>query len=199
MSLSNKHRIAIGACILAGAALSVDRFVIGYEVDPTIHNESDLIVAAKTSGKANTVRSVPGVEKGMSIADRLERLLRPSDADESAVSEAMVIPASWKPSKGGVEASGAQAATTDAPAAPELHMTLVIRATDGRALAAIVNGTRIPIGGAIGGYTLQRIEQGTGVVLHGVFEGPSGVIRVPLASNPDLPTIGAQSEGGSRS
>ncbi|MBY0313308.1 MAG: hypothetical protein K2W85_14665 [Phycisphaerales bacterium] len=190
MSLSTKHRVAIGVCVLAASAIAVDRFVIGYPSPEALEASAGIVAAA--SGSRPGSQRAPDA-KVATIAERLDRVARMSAADNALAEETMVIPAVWRPARAVVIASENVPTASPTHVMPDLRLSLVIRGVDGRPVSAVVNGKRIEVGGSIAGYMLTRIEQGVGVALHGVFTGPGGEVMVPLATNPDLPTQGVAS------
>lgn len=184
MSLTTKHKVAIGVCVLAASAVAVDRFIIGYQAPGEL--EVGVVAASgstRAGGAALRTQAAP-----LTIADRLDRVARMGASDRLVAEGTMVIPAAWHPERPVVEPVPLVPIVAEMPEVPNLRMSLVIRGADGRPLSAIVNGQRVNLGSSIAGYTLERIDQGNGVVLHGVFSGPAGVLVVPLATNPDLPT-----------
>lgn len=184
MNLTTKHRVAIGVCILAASAIAVDRFVIGYQSPEALEASAGLAVAASTS-RAGSQRTPDAAV--LTIADRLDRVAHMGDGDRAIAEGTMVIPAIWRPARAVAAASENVPAESQQLVMPDLRLSLVIRGVDGRPVSAVVNGKRISVGGTIAGYTLDRIEQGVGVALHGVFTGPGGELIVPLATNRDLP------------
>ncbi len=187
MSLSTKHKVAIGLVAMAAGAIVVDRFVIGYAADPLVLDESDLLAAS--SSVKGQVAARTGQGEALSLADRINAFASSVRELDQVHAEAMVVPAAWTPVHSRPEIRSENGSEAPVASPPSLRLTLVVRDASGVPTAAVINGERVRPGDAIAGCTLLRIEQGIGLGTRAIFSWLGGELAVPMESGQGRPIV----------
>lgn len=183
MKWNTQRKAVVAVLALAGAALCVDRFVLGYSgprAAAAVETTADVIASAPAAASA-------APSGALSLAKRVAALASDAPGPEfPATTDALCIPASWNSLLSEPEQS--HPATPGSPStaiggAPSFVVSSVVFGTHKEPLAARIDGKLIRVGQSIRGHQLLRIEKGSPAIV--VLSGTSGEIQVPFTIGGD--------------
>ncbi len=183
MKWNTQRKAVVAVLALAGAALCVDRFVLGY---------SGPRAAAAVETTADVIASAPAAtsvapSSALSLAKRVAALAADAPGPEfPATTDALCIPASWNSLLSEPEQS--HPATPGSPSSaisgvPTFAVSSVFHGADSSSAAARIDGKLIRVGQSIRGHELLRIEKGSPAIV--VLAGPGGEVRIPFTIGGD--------------
>lgn len=183
MKWNTQRKAAVAVLALAGAALCVDRFVLGSagpRAAAAVESTADVLASAPdaTSVAPSSTRS---------LAKRVAALASDTPGPEfPATTDALCIPASWssllrEPEQSHPAAPGTPSLSISG--APTFTVSSVVLGAHKQPLAARIDGTLLSVGQSIRGHKLLRIEKGSPAIV--VLSGPAGELRIPFTIGGD--------------
>ncbi|HMN42023.1 MAG TPA: hypothetical protein PKE29_14355 [Phycisphaerales bacterium] len=181
MNKKSKNIAAVAVLALAGGALFVDRFVLGYgpaSAAAAVETTADLLnTPPKPATSAIAVASGgPSVtQRVASLGVHLASFPGPTDAEAS---DAFIVPAVWRPAPEPAPVESVPSHDGHAPDAQAETLTLsaVVCGDSPRTSAATINGVVVQVGESYRGYTLLSVHRSA--VPSALLRGPGGEVTL---------------------